>query len=599
MKPERAEPASLAELWQERVRATPEGEAYRQFDPSRSAWVSYTWADVNQRVEQWSSALRREQLANGARIAVLAPNSVEHVCMDQAALALGLVPVPMHVIDNPASVAYVLGDSGAALLLADSRERWQALREFQPQLPDLKRVVYLGAGAAEGIACSLSDWLLPGSDGAMAASTTASNLEPSLAAIVYTSGTTGRPKGVMLSQRNVLANVLAVMAAIPVREDDVFLSFLPLSHTLERTVGYYLPVAAGACVVFARSVSQLSEDLLSVRPTVLISVPRIYERASIRLRGAIEDDPLRRVALSLTVGIGWRRFKHAQHAARRPGVIDRSLWPLLERRVAAQVRARFGGRLRAAVTGGAAMPGHIARLFLACGLPLLQGYGMTESSPVVSCNVPEDNDPDSVGRPLHGVEVRLGERSELMVRGPNVMVGYWKRAAETAQAIDPEGWLHTGDQAELIQGRIYIRGRIKDIIVTSTGEKIAPVDVESAILADPVFEQALAVGENHPYIAVLAVLDRDKWAQQAVELGLTPSDPAALNSEAARRWVLARIAVAVSALPAYARPRAAWLSLQPWSVADALMTPTLKPKRGAIESRFAAEIAALYRGHES
>jgi len=598
MKTDAGEPTSLAELLQARVRATPEREAYRQFDTTRDAWESFTWGRIGQLVDQWSAALRRENLAPGARVAVLVPNSVQHICMDQAALALGLVPVPMHVIDNAASLAYVLADSGAALLLVDSRERWQALREFTPQMPDLKRVVYLGAGPAEGIACSLRDWVAQASAPAPRG-TTERNLELSLAAIVYTSGTTGRPKGVMLSQRNVLANVQAVMAVIAVREDDVFLSFLPLSHTLERTAGYYLPVAAGACVAFARSVSQLSEDLLSVRPTVLISVPRIYERASTALREMLKHSSLSRAAFNLTVELGWRRFQYEQRCGPRPGTGARAVWPLLERAVAAKVRARFGGRLRAAVTGGAAMTPQVARTFLACGVPLLQGYGMTESAPVVSCNTPEDNDPESVGRALPGVEVRLGERSELMVRGPNVMVGYWKRAAETAQTIEPDGWLHTGDQAELIDGRIYIRGRIKDIIVTSTGEKIAPVDVESAILEDSVFEQALALGDGRPYIAVLAVLDREKWAQQAAQLGLAPGDPETLSSETARRWALARIAAAVSTLPAYARPRAVSLSLQPWSVADGLITPTLKPKRAAIAGRFAAQIAELYRGHES
>jgi long-chain acyl-CoA synthetase len=579
------------------VRSTPERVAYRQFDTTRAVWTDYTWGQIGQLVEAWIRALRREQLPAGARIAVVVPNSVEHVCMDQAALALGLVPVPMHVIDNPASLAYVLGDCGAALLFADSRERWQALREYQPQLPELKRVVHLGPGAAEGILRPLDEWLAQSADSTRTEQASEPQAAQALAAIVYTSGTTGRPKGVMLSHRNVLENVQAVMAAIPVREDDVFLSFLPLSHTLERTAGYYLPIAAGACVAFARSVSLLSEDLRSVRPTVLISVPRIYERAAIKLREMLEHSAIGRAVFALTVELGWQRFRYQQRAGPRPGIVSRALWPALDRAVALKVRARFGGRLRAAVTGGAAMTAQVARTFLACGVPLLQGYGMTESSPVVSCNTPEDNDPDSVGRPLPGIEVRLGERSELMVRGPSVMVGYWKRAAESAQAIEPDGWLHTGDQAELSSGRIYIRGRIKDIIVTSTGEKIAPVDVESAILDDAMFEQALVVGDGRPFIAALGVLDREKWTQQAVELGLAPSDPAALKSEAAQRWALARIAAAVKALPAYARPRAVALSLQPWTVAEGLITPTLKPKRPAIEQRFAAEIAELYRGH--
>jgi long-chain acyl-CoA synthetase len=599
--------ATLAELLQSRARASPEREAYRQFDRVAGRWRSYSWSEIARLVERWTAALHAEGFAAGSRVAILLPNSVEHVCLDQAALALGLVCVPMHVIDNPENLAYVLGDSGASLLMVDSPDRWRTLASFQAQLPQLRRVVYLGEGeAVEGdIARPLRQWLSAADRPASANPPTAPprprpRVAPeSLAAIVYTSGTTGRPKGVMLSHRNVLADIESIVAAIPVWEDDVFLSFLPLSHTFERTAGYYLPVAAGATVVFARSVSELMADLVAVRPSVLISVPRIYERAYVKLQESLAQRRLARVLFSWTVELGWRRFEHAQHRRRRLGVLARVLWPLLDRAVAAQVRARFGGRVRAAVAGGAPLSLSVARPFLACGVCLLQGYGMTESAPVVACNTPEDNDPTSVGRALPGVEVSIGERSELLVRGRNVMVGYWERPTETSQVIDAEGWLHTGDQARLDAGRIYIHGRIKEIIVTSTGEKIAPADVESAILADPTFEQVMVLGEGRPFIAALAVLDRASWQAQASRLGLDAADPAALQSEAARDWALARIAVTVSALPAYARPRAVWLSVEPWTIGAALITPTLKPKRGAIEKRFASEIADLYRGHRS
>jgi len=239
----------------------------------------------------------------------------------------------------------------------------------------------------------------------------------------------------------------------------------------------------------------------------------------------------------------------------------------------------------------------IARTFLALGLPLLQGYGMTESAPVVSCNVPEDNDPSSVGRPLPDVEVRLGERDELLVRGPNVMPGYWQRPEETAQALDAEGWLHTGDQARVKDGRLYISGRIKDIIVTSTGEKIAPADIEAAIEVDPVFEQAWVIGEGRPYVAALVVLNRSAWKREAVRLGLNPEDPASLRSQRALEWALERIAAAVRAWPRYAHPRVAWLTLDPWTVGAGQLTPTLKLKRNALATRFESEIAELYRGH--
>jgi long-chain acyl-CoA synthetase len=222
---------------------------------------------------------------------------------------------------------------------------------------------------------------------------------------------------------------------------------------------------------------------------------------------------------------------------------------------------------------------------------------MTESAPVISCNTPEDNDPTSVGRTLPGVTVRIGDHDELLARGDNIMVGYWQRPDDTARARDPEGWLHTGDQARLENGRIRIQGRLKDIIVTSTGEKIAPADLEAAIVSDPLFEQAMVLGEQRPYLAALVVLNSAQWEQRARDLGLNPHTAADLRSVTATRWILERIQQALRAFPSYAAPRAVALSIEPWTVAAGLITPTLKPKRAAIEARYAAQIAALYQGH--
>ncbi len=594
---------TLPELLRRRIALAPAAEAYRQFDQPSGRWVRYSWADVDRHVAEYRRALRAEGLPAGARIAILVPNSVEHVWMDQAALALGFVPVPMHVIDNPESLSYVLADSGASVLFIDSAARWGTLEPLAKALTELRRVIYLGtSGDGAGRARPLAEWLAAatGSDRVREEGVPGAD---ALAAIVYTSGTTGRPKGVMLSHRNVVSNVQAILAAIPVLETDVFLSFLPLSHTLERTAGYYLPIAAGACVAFARSVSRLMDDIGTVRPTVLVSVPRIYERVYAAIHASMEHHPISRVLFALAVRRGWARFARARSARARSArawasYSLRRLEPPLDRWVGERVRGRFGGRLRAAVTGGAPLVPEVARTLLALGIPLLQGYGLTESAPVVACNTLVDNHPETVGRPLPGVEARIGERDELLVRGPSVMVGYWGRARETAETVDADGWLHTGDQAQILEGRIIIRGRIKDILVTSTGEKIAAVDLETAMLADPAFDQVMVVGEGRPYLAALCVLNRGHWERQAGSLGLDARDPASLRSPAALQWALARIADAVRGLPAYARPRAVWLTTEPWTVDAGLITPTLKPKRPALQSRFAAVIAELYRGHD-
>ncbi|MBO4225721.1 long-chain fatty acid--CoA ligase [Bradyrhizobium neotropicale] len=584
-----AQVRTLPELLRWRVRATPDTEAYRHFDAAAGRWVSHSWHQIDLEFDRWRCALAAEGFAAGERVAILMPNGIEHIAMDQAALSRGLVPVPMHAIDNPESIVYILKDSAASLLLVDTIDRWRILASAGAPTDTLKRVVCAdlqGTAATDRRVEALKSWLEPG----RAAETVMDDvaLQPDdLAAIVYTSGTTGRPKGVMLSHGNIVANVKAIHARIAASPNDVFLAFLPLSHTFERTGGYYYPIAAGACVAYARSVQQLSDDLKQVRPTVLISVPRIYERIYALIKQHSEAaGRLERELLDLTLALGGRRFD-ARQVGGKLSLSDRMLWPLLKRLVADKVLAQFGGRLRVAVSGGAAIGERVIRLFLALGLDILQGYGMTETSPVVSVNTADDNDPRSVGRALDGVEIRISEDQELLVRGPNVMLGYWHRPDETRRVKEADGWLHTGDQARIEGGRIRITGRIKDILVTSTGEKIAPVDLETAILADPLFEQAMVIGENRPFLAALVVLNAKVWEREKARL-------AGSGAEAETAFLVKRIAEAVKAYPAYATPRAVWWTLEPWTIAAGLLTPTLKNKRPALEHRFAAEIEQIY-----
>jgi long-chain acyl-CoA synthetase len=591
-------PALLA--W--RVAQTPLGEAYRHFDRQAERWVSLSWHEFERLVETWGRALDREGLSHGDRVAILMPNGIAHVALDQAALSRGLVPVPLHAIDNPESIVYILQDSGARVLLIDTLDRWHKIAAADGRLDDLRRVVCASTDAAgerrDARVMQLDGWLdtgrAPGGDAGRRA-----NVKPAdLATIVYTSGTTGRPKGVMLSHANVVANVKACHARVAAETGDVFLSFLPLSHTFERTAGYYYPIAVGAAVAYARSTQHLPEDLKAVRPTILISVPRIYERFYARImevRSAASWPE--RAALDLTLQVGGRLFDARQGRAHGPVLLDRMLWPLLKRAVADKVMAQLGGRLRVAVSGGAPIAEPIIRVFLALGLDVLQGYGMTETSPVIAVNTPDDNDPRTVGRALPGVEVRIGANEELMVRAPSVMLGYWRRPEETRKTIEPDGWLHTGDQARIEDGRITITGRIKDIIVTSTGEKIAPVDLETAIMSDPLFEQAMVLGEQRPFLAVLAVLNAQEWKRATERLGGATGAPP--SKEAQEALLVKRIAEAVRGFPAYATPRAVWWTTEPWTIDAGLVTPTLKLKRPAMEQRFAAEIAAVYSRRRS
>jgi len=592
--------ATLAELFAWRVARTPQAEAYRQADAATGRWTSISWQQAADRVARFAAALAGVALPRGARVAILLPNGLDAICIDQAVLALACVPVPLHAIDNPASIAYILADSDASLLVAGSHAQWRAIAATQAALPALQQVVVLGSVDATSEAAgappvlALDDWLARAVPAA-----TPNALPPTaddLAALVYTSGTTGKPKGVMLTHRNVVSNVQATLQRVAPVADDVFLSFLPLSHTFERTAGYYAPIAAGCCVAFARSTDKLAEDMKAVRPTILVSVPRIYERVYAKLQAMLAGSAVKSRLFAWAQAVGWRRFCRAQHLpvdAASSSVLDELAWPVLDRLIAKPLRAQFGGRLRVAVSGGAPLSQTIAHCFLGLGVPVVQGYGMTETSPVVAANAPDDNDPATVGRALAGVELKIGDNRELLVRGPGVMRGYWKRDEDTARAF-VDGWLRTGDQAAIEDGRVRILGRVKEIIVTSTGEKIAPVDLELAITGDPLFEPAYVFGDNRPFIACIVVLARTAWEQLAAGLQLDAAAPASLEAAPARAAALQRIREATRSFPHYAQPRAVALTLAPWTIENTLMTPTLKLKRSNLAAHFAPQIEQLY-----
>ncbi len=418
-----------------------------------------------------------------------------------------------------------------------------------------------------------------------------------LATIIYTSGTTGKPKGVMLSHLNILSDVHDSLRTLQLPRGSLFLSFLPLSHTFERTVGYYLAVMAGSTVAYARSIPLLVEDLQSIRPTVLVSVPRIYERIYAAIKVKLQEGTaFRRRLFDLTVAVGWSRFEYLQK--RGPWRFAHLLWPLLNHLVAARVTARLGGRLQTALSGGAALMPEISRVFIAMGVPILQGYGLTETSPVVCVNRIHDNVPASIGPTIPNVEVRIGENNALLVKGPNVMLGYWNNPEATKAMIAPDGWLNTGDTAHIDEsGKVYITGRLKEIIVMSNAEKVPPFDMEAAIARDSLFEQIMVIGDARPYLAVLAVLNEGQWKEAAVEAGIDALAPAALQSEGAEQLVLTRIARQLRDFPGYAQVRRAALTLEPWSVENGLLTPTMKLRRLQVMEYYKMQIAKLYEGH--
>ncbi len=546
--------ANIASLLKTQL-ATPERVLYRQF--LEGGWRDISAREIAAYAARWQAFLRAAGLAPGDRVALCLKNGIHWVAADQGALGLGLVVVPLYADDNPENVAWCLENSGARLLVAESSRMANGLQSVAASLP---RVLCLAADPGSGH--DAVEAVLPKQAPAFEV---AALEDGALATICYTSGTAGRPKGVMLTHGNILANVSACERLRMARSDDVFLSLLPVSHMFERTGGYYLPLSIGAKVTYARSISQLAEDLASERPTVMFAVPRVFEKFAARLDEALAKSPAKKRLFDLVVAAGGRAQR------REAGLTDRVVLALLRNRVAGPVLARLGGRMRFAVLGGAPLDPAIAWLFLGLGLPVLQGYGMTEASPVISVNRPEGNVPESVGLPLDNVEVRIAANGELLARGPSVMKGYWSNPEASAKSLDREGWLHTGDLAEIRDGRIYIRGRLKDVLVLSNGEKLPPQDVELAILGDGVFEQGILIGEGRPFLTLVAVT-RD-------------TDEKALIQRANDR---------LKAFPRYIRVRRVVATHEPWTVDNGLLTPTLKVKRERVQEKFNAEIERAY-----
>ena len=545
---------NLAELLQQWSHE-PERVLYRQY--SDEQWRDYDVATLLVLVARWQAGYKAAGLVAGDRVALCMKNGVQWVIADLAAHCSGLVVVPLYVDDNADNISWCLQDSGARLLVAD---HLRFLPSLQKTLGNLPQIV-LVRGASTAPAMHVDHWLPMRAD----ALSIIQQPAESLATIVYTSGTTGRSKGVMLSHRNILGNIAGIVDACIVYGEDRLLSVLPMSHMFERTAGYYLALNAGATVIYCRGINELAQDLAEQQPTVVMAVPRLFQRIMTRIDERLARAPIKRWMFYQAAQAGWRRFAKQQRFY--DPLILHSFYPKISR----TLRERLGGKLRAAIIGGAALDQRVAEVLIGLGVTMLQGYGLTETSPVISVNRFESNVPSSVGPPMVDVEIKLSDSSELMVRGSLVMQGYWQNPAATQVIIDSEGWLNTGDIVEIKDERIYICGRSKNILVLSNGEKIAPEDIEKALLQDALFEQVMVIGEGRPYLALVTV-----------------------SKEKDEQLLLRHANQLIRHLPRYARIRRVIVSQEPWTAENDLLTPTLKIKRDAVQAVYERQIEAIY-----
>lgn len=589
---------NLSDLFYERVKRSDNKVAYTYYDEENATWADLTWQDMARQVELWHSAFRHEGLVKGDRVAIMMRNCPDWVVFDQAAYSMGLIVVPVYTNDRAENIRYILEDASVKVFFIEDPTHCKELIENESVfngdgLKDLARIVthqaiddYKNPRLAQ-----VKNWLP-----SYAETIERVTIEPDdLATVVYTSGTTGRPKGVMLSHNNIFMNAHAGAIFEHLDIEDVFLSFLPLSHMFERTAGYYMPMVIGARIAYARSIEQLGEDLLIIKPTIFVTVPRIFERVYNKIHDQLaKKSPVARGLFKLAVNVGWHRFLVQQkRQSWHPKLL---LWPLLNKLVAGKITAKLGGHLQLAVSGGAPLAPEIAKTFIGLGLTISQGYGLTETSPIVSTNKLKNNDPFSVGQTMAGVEVKLSDRGELMVKGPTVMKGYWNNKTATNEVIDSDGWLHTGDIAKIENSHIYITGRIKEIIVLANGEKVPPSDIELAISSDSLFEQVIIIGEAKPFLAAIVTIEEENWKEFAKQIGVSPAE-SSLELENVKEIFLKRINDQLSGFPGYAKVIRCHVVITPWDIEGGLITPTLKLKRTEIHEKYKSKIDEMYRGH--
>ena len=561
-----------------------------------------SWSDTAAAVTRLARGLAALGIAPGDRVALISENRPEWAVADLAIMSIGAVTVPAYVTNTVEDHRHVLGSSGAKAAIVSTAALAARLLPAAAQVPSVATVIAIEPPGEEAgttaATLDLRSWeavLAAGGEEADDIDERIAALAPDdTACLIYTSGTGGVPKGVMLSHRNILANCRGAYRLLEIlgRDDELLLSFLPLSHSYEHTAGKMFPISLGAEIYFAEGAESLAANLIEARPTIMTAVPRLYETMHQRIRLQIRRERgLKRRLFERAVAIGRKRIDGDSLS-----LGERLLDPLLERLVRDKVRARFGGRLKAMISGGAPLAPEIGGFFLALGVRLLQGYGQTEAAPVICCNPPDHVRIDTVGPPLDGVRIRIAEDGEILVAGDNVMKGYWNDPEASARTL-AGGWRHTGDLGQLDpDGSLPITDRKRDFIKNSGGEMISPARVEGALTLAPEIAQAMVFGDRRPYLVAVIVPDPEFAAAYAKGNGV-PRELAALSRDAGFHKALGGIVAAVNReLSAAERVRRFVVAGEPFSLANSQLTPTLKMRRHAIRAAYEAAFDALYDG---
>ncbi len=590
-------------------------------------WHDVTWEQFEDRAQSMAGFLHREGVEKGDRVALLSENRPEWAITDLGAQLIGGVNVSIYTSLPPSKVAYILRDAGATVCVVSVPVQRKKVQEIVDECPALETVIVMDEMPddppsymthwSEALAWGREHWAEHEEELTAIAEGVAPD-DPS--ALIYTSGTTGQPKGVVLTNRNFCSNVKAALQCVPFGEDDHHLSFLPLAHAFERTAGHVAVLAAGATISYAESVEAVSQNLKEVQPTIMIAVPRMFEKVYNRVTKSVgEGGAVKQKLFEWAVRTGERYAEAEQTEDGGAGPWLRAQRAIAHRLVFSTLHEKLGGNLRFAVSGGAALPEEIGTFFQAAGITIIEGYGLTETAPVLSVNPVDAPRYGTVGHILPGVSVAIqsleGEErvaevngndyptrpttdeGEILVKGPNVMEGYWERPEETRAAFDPDGWYHTGDVGRFDEGYLQITDRIKHMIVSQGGKNLYPGPIEETFKTQAWIDQIIVIGEGRPFLTALVVPDFDSLRMRARDLGIDEdaySDADLIEHEEVQDVFDRAFTEYNRDAAAHEKIRNFRLLAEPFTVEDETLTPTLKLRRSVITDRYADRIDAMY-----
>lgn len=591
---------TIVEMYDKLTKLNLDSERFVMMRKVDKKFTGIKFTEFRESIRNFANGLASLGIKRGDMVGIVAENRPEWSYSDLAILSIGAVDVPMYPSSTASTIEYILNDSGCKAVVVSNKLQLSKVQKIKDNVKSLKYIIIMNeTDAGDGI-LSMNEVMEEGKDFARSnpnfLDEEISKAKPEdLCTLIYTSGTTGEPKGVMLTNNNFVTNIRAAKQCISIGETDIFLSFLPLSHSFERMAGYYTALSSGGMICYAESIDTVAENMLEIKPTIMTSVPRLFERIHAKVMKNVDASPPKKQKIFYWAIETGKKYQESKKKKKLSPFLAVK-YKLADILVFKKIKARTGGRLRFFVSGGAALPQNIGEFFDALGIIIVEGYGLTESSPVITCNRLDDYKFGTVGKPIPGVEVKIAGDGEIFARGPNIMKGYYNNKKATEEAVDKDGWLHTGDIGEFDkQGFVRITDRKKHLFKTSGGKYIAPQPLEDIFTRSNFIDQFVLIGDNKTYLSALITPDFEALKEYADSHNIPYSKVDELTKSPEIYQIIEKdIATLQRNLANYERIRKFIILEKPFSIEGGELTPTLKVKRKLVEERYADLINGMY-----